>query len=260
MIRISANFLVIALFAWYTRESEEVYSFSEFYYHRGFMKIKDIECSDRPREKLLTYGAASLSVEELLAIIVNTGTPSASALELAKEIIEKANGIRGLADITLDELTQINGIKKVKAAKIYASLELSRRISKARGIKKFSVDSPESIADIYMEELRYEKKEIAKLLLLDTKGAIIGDVHISSGTLNSSIVHPRDIFREAIMRSANRIVLVHNHPSGDPTPSDQDIVLTKRITDAGSIMGIELLDHIIIGDGEYTSFKEQGYI
>lgn len=222
------------------------------------MKIKEIECSDRPREKLLAFGASSLNEYELLAIIINTGTVNASALELAREIIEKANGVRGLADITLDELVRINGIKKVKAARIYAALELSRRISKSRGLKKYFITSPESVAEIYMEELRYNKKELVKLLLLDTKGAVIGDVLVSEGSLNSSIVHPREVFREAIMRSANRLVLVHNHPSGDPTPSEQDVQITKRLVDAGRIMGIELLDHIIIGDGEYVSLKQQG--
>lgn len=224
------------------------------------MRIKDIELKDRPREKLMTFGADNLSEDELLAILVGTGTREFSALELAKQIIIRANGVRGLADITMDELINIKGIGRVKATKIYAALELNRRISKSKGIQKYTVDSPESIVDIFMEELRYLKKEIVKVLLLDTKGSIVGDVFLSEGSLNSSIVHPRELFREAIIRSANKVVLIHNHPTGDPTPSEQDIRLTQRIADAGQIMGIELIDHIIIGDGEYSSLKRMGYL
>ncbi len=224
------------------------------------MKIKDIHQMDRPREKLLSKGAAELSEEELLAIIINSGTTECSALELAKQIIHKAGGVRGLADITMDELMSIKGIGESKATKIYAAFELSRRISKSKNILRYVIGSPESVADIYMEELRYQKKELVKLLILDTKGAIVGDVLLSEGSLNSSIVHPREVFKEAIIRSANRLVLIHNHPSGDPEPSAQDIQLTNRLTEAGRLIGIELLDHIIIGDGEYSSLKRLGYI
>ncbi len=215
---------------------------------------------DRPREKLLSKGAAELSEEELLAIIINSGTTECSALELAKQIIHKAGGVRGLADITMDELMSIKGIGESKATKIYAAFELSRRISKSKSILRYVIGSPESVADIYMEELRYQKKELVKLLILDTKGAIVGDVLLSEGSLNSSIVHPREVFKEAIIRSANRLVLIHNHPSGDPEPSTQDIQLTNRLAEVGKLIGIELLDHIIIGDGEYSSLKRLGYI
>ncbi len=215
---------------------------------------------DRPREKLLSKGAAELSEEELLAIIINSGTTECSALELAKQIIHKAGGVRGLADITMDELMSIKGIGESKATKIYAAFELSRRISKSKNILRYVIGSPESVADIYMEELRYQKKELVKLLILDTKGAIVGDVLLSEGSLNSSIVHPREVFKEAIIRSANRLVLIHNHPSGDPEPSTQDIQLTNRLAEVGKLIGIELLDHIIIGDGEYSSLKRLGYI
>lgn len=224
------------------------------------MKIKDIDIQERPRERLITLGANSLSEEELLAIIVGSGTQNYSALDLAKLIIYKANGIRGLADITMSELVEIKGIKNTKATKIYAALELSRRISKAQGRHRYNIDSPESVANIFMEELRYLKKEIVKLLLLDTKGGIVGDITLSEGSLNSSVVHPREVFREAVIRSANKIILIHNHPSGDSNPSEQDIRLTERVSEAGKIMGIELIDHIIIGDGEYSSLKRLGFL
>lgn len=224
------------------------------------MKISEIQKEERPREKLQSFGAGSLSEDELLAIIISTGTKEHSAISLGKNIIEKARSVRGLADLTLEDLTDIKGIGPAKATKIYAALELSKRISKSKGIAQYKIDSPESIANIYMEELRYLKKEIVKLLLIDTKGAIVGDVLLSKGSLNSSIVHPREVFKEAIMRSANKVIVIHNHPSGDPSPSEQDIQITNRLRDAGEIMGVELLDHIIIGDGEFNSLRRMGYL
>ncbi len=224
------------------------------------MKISEIQIEERPREKLQTIGAGSLSEEELLAIIISTGTREHSAIALGQQIVQKAKSIRGLADLTLDDLTSIKGIGYAKATKIYASLELSKRISKSRGVEAFKIDSPESIAQIYMEELRYLKKEIVKLLLIDTKGSIVGDVLLSEGSLNASIVHPREVYKEALLRSANKVIIIHNHPSGDPSPSEQDIQLTQRLMEAGIIIGVELLDHIIIGDGQFNSLKRMGYI
>lgn len=222
------------------------------------MKIREIERQERPRERLLSHGAAALHEHELLAIMINTGTTEHSAIELGELILRKARGVRGLADLTLEDLTQIKGIGEAKASKLYAAFELSRRISKTRASAALKMDSPESIAELYMEELRYLKKEVVKLLLLDTKGGILGDVVVSQGSLTESVVHPREIFKEAIIRSANRMILVHNHPSGDPTPSNQDIEITKRLEQAGELMGIALLDHIIIGDGEFCSMRRLG--
>lgn len=224
------------------------------------MKIKDIDIQDRPREKMQKYGASSLSIEELLAILINTGTKEMSAIGVARKIIEKTNGVKGLSDITFPELCEIKGIGYAKATRIYAALELSKMVSKAKGISNFRLNSPESVADLFMEELRYLKKEIVKLLLLGTKGQIVGDVVLSEGSLNLSVVHPREVFKEAIIRSANSIILIHNHPSGDPNPSKEDIDITKKIKSSGEILGIQLLDHIIIGDGEYFSLREKGYI
>ncbi len=224
------------------------------------MKIREIQIEERPRERLQAAGAGALSEEELLAIIISTGTKEYSAISLGRQIVHKARSIRGLADLTIDDLTDIKGIGPAKATKIYAALELSKRISKSRGLAEFKVDSPESIAKIYMEELRYLKKEIVKLLLIDTKGNIVGDVQLSEGSLNSSIVHPREVFKEALIRSANKVIIIHNHPSGDPGPSEQDIQITRRLSEAGEIMGVELLDHIIIGDGEFNSLRRMGYI
>lgn len=224
------------------------------------LKISEIQKEERPREKLQSYGPDALSESELLAIIISTGTREHSAIALGEKIVSKAKSVRGLADLTVEDLTSIKGIGEAKATKIYAALELSKRISKARASSEFKIDSPESIANIYMEELRYLKKEVVKLLLLDTKGKIVGDVFVSTGSLTASIVHPREVFKEAIVRSANKIIIIHNHPSGDPSPSEQDVDITKRLQEAGDIMGVELLDHIIIGDGEFTSLRRMGII
>lgn len=224
------------------------------------IKIKDIEATQRPREKMHQFGAQTLSEGELLAILINTGNKEFSAIELGETIVMKAGGIRELADLDLESLQKIKGIGLAKATTIFAAIELAKRISKTRHKDRFTVDSPDSLAGIFMEEMRYEKKEKVKILLLDTKNKIIGDFLVSEGSLNSSIVHPREVFKEAVRRSANKIILVHNHPSGDPDPSIEDIRLTNRLVEAGKIMGIELLDHIIIGDGTYCSLRQGQYI
>ncbi|MGB5822775.1 MAG: DNA repair protein RadC, partial [Proteocatella sp.] len=191
---------------------------------------------------------------------INTGNRETSAIGLATNILQKTHGIKGLVEADLAMLQAIKGIGPAKATTIFAAMELSKRISKTQGRAKFDVKNPGSIAELFMEELRYKKKEVVKSLMLDTKNNIIADVLISEGSLNASIVHPREVFLEAIKRSANKLVLVHNHPSGDPEPSNEDLKITVRLQEAGNILGIELLDHIIIGDGEYCSLKEMQYI
>lgn len=224
------------------------------------IKIKDIDSSDRPREKMIFEGVESLTNEELLAVIIDTGNKEVSAIGLASKILIKSGGIKGLADMDLKSLQEINGIGPAKSARIFAAMELSKRISKILSKQKFDVNSPSSIANLFMEELRYKKKEVVKVLLLDTKNNIISDLLVSEGSLNASIVHPREVYVEAVKRSANKIIVVHNHPSGDPSPSNEDIKITKRLYDSGEILGIELLDHVIIGDGNYCSLRELNYI
>ncbi|WP_066072427.1 RadC family protein [Alkalithermobacter thermoalcaliphilus] len=222
------------------------------------MTIKNLVKEERPREKMVLKGAKYLSNAELLAILLRTGTKDMSALELANYIINKEKeGIKSLASITVEEMSQIKGIGTAKACQIIAALELGRRVAKSCKMDKFKITSPEGIANIYMEDFRYLKKEIFKILLLNTKNEIINDVEISVGSLNSSIVHPREVFIEAIKRSSNKIILVHNHPSGNPEPSKEDILITNRLVEGGKILGIEVIDHIIFGDGIYFSFKEK---
>ncbi|MEG0050557.1 MAG: DNA repair protein RadC [Terrisporobacter sp.] len=210
---------------------------------------------ERPREKMISNGASSLSDAELLAILIRSGTRELNAIQLAKLIIEKANNIRNLQDITLEELKSIKGIGVTKATQIKAALELGIRISSYKP-QKYKIKNPWDIYKYYMERLRYQYKEIFKVVLLNTKNEIITDIDISIGTLNSSLVHPREVFREAIRRSSNKIILLHNHPSGNADPSKEDKNVTKRLKECGELVGIEVIDHIIIGDGIYFSFKE----
>lgn len=219
------------------------------------MTIQDMTLEERPREKMILNGAGSLTDAELLAILIRTGTKQFNAIQLGKAIIEKADNIRYLQNITIEELESINGIGKTKVVQIKAALELGNRIASYKPAK-YKIKNPWDIYKYYMESLRYQYKEIFKVVLLNTKNEIITDVDISMGTLNSSLVHPREVFREAIIRSSNKIILLHNHPSGNAEPSKEDKSVTNRLKECGELIGIEVIDHIIIGDGIYFSFKE----
>ncbi|NLJ89166.1 MAG: DNA repair protein RadC [Epulopiscium sp.] len=226
------------------------------------MSMKDLPKLERPYEKLEHFGPQALSEAELLAIIFRTGSRNIRAVELAQRLLalEKDEGIYGLYQYSLDELMNIKGIGRVKAIQIKAVLELSKRISRHQAAVKYRINSPASIASIYMEEMRYLKQEHFKIVLLDTKNQIIGSQDITKGSINSSIVHPREVFKYAIKKSAVGIIMLHNHPSGDPSPSKEDIAVTKRMKEVGELVGINLLDHIIIGDGLYISLKEREVI
>lgn len=223
--------------------------------------IKDLPLNERPREKLYRYGVKSLSNSELIAVIIRTGSKGDTAIQLAERIISLDDrGIGFLSDATIEELTDVKGIGNCKAAQLLAAIELGKRISAYKKEDNIRISCPNDIADLLMEEMRYLKKEYFKIAILDTKNQIITIENISIGNLNSSIVHPREVFNMAIKRSANSIILVHNHPSGDPTPSSEDINITNRLIEAGNILGIKVLDHIIIGDNKYISFKERNII
>lgn len=220
------------------------------------MTIKKMAYNERPREKMLSKGEKHLSNAELLAILLRNGTKNKNAIELANYIINKdLQGIRYLKDVTIEELCEIEGIGLSKATQIKAALELGIRVASYKP-DKYAVKNPWDIYKYYMESLRYEMKEVFKVVLLNTKNEIITDIDVSVGTLNSSLVHPREVFREAIKRSTNKIILMHNHPSGNIEPSKEDKNITNRLIKCGDIIGIEVIDHIIIGDGVYFSFKE----
>ncbi len=224
------------------------------------LSLKNMALEERPREKMFLYGEKSLNNDELLAIILRTGNKNSNVLDLARKVINKdSQGLRYLKDISISELCEIDGIGLSKATQIKAALELGARVSSYKP-EKYKVKNPWDIYKYYMESLRYLKKEVFKVVLLNTKNEIITHVDVSVGTLNSSLVHPREVFIEAIKRSANKIILIHNHPSGSVEPSIEDKNITKRLIDCGEIIGIEVIDHIIIGDGVYFSFKENNVI
>lgn len=226
------------------------------------IKIKELPIGERPYEKLEAIGAEHLSNAELLAVIIKTGTKAYTAVELAQHVLRLSHDgrISSLNNLSIEQLKKIKGIGRVKAIQIKAALELSKRVATRDGVFHHSVKSANDVVNLMMEELRYLKKEIFKALLLNTKNQIIKVTDISMGSLNSSIVHPREVFSEAIKYGANSIIFVHNHPSGDPTASAEDIQTTQRLENAGNILGIKVLDHIIIGDGRFFSFKEKGLV
>jgi len=230
--------------------------------------MKDLGADERPRERLLRLGAAALSSAELVAILLRTGTPGASALDVAHRILalgEEAEagsrtrepGVRFLATCTLEELSRVAGVGPAKAAQVLAAVELGRRIATAVAARPV-VRSPQDVSSLVMEEMRYLDREQFRIVLLDAKNHVLGVRTVSVGSLSSSIVHPREIFKDAIARSSAAIVLVHNHPSGDPTPSQEDVEVTRRLVEAGRLLGIEVLDHVVVGDNRYVSFKEKG--
>lgn len=228
------------------------------------MKIKELPTSERPYEKLELLGAESLSNAELLAIILRTGTKKDTSIALAQKLLlhdKNSNGLDFLYNLSLEEMKQIKGIGRVKAIQLKAVSEISKRIhSGFHKNNKIVIKSPQDVANIFMSDLRNQKKEIFKIIMLNTKNHIIRSMDISIGNLNSSIVHPREVFREAIRACSNSVILVHNHPSGDPEPSSEDISTTKRLCDCGVMLGINVIDHVIIGDGNFVSLKERGIL
>lgn len=222
--------------------------------------IKSIPADDRPQEKLLKYGANNLSNSELIAVILRTGSKDENVVMLAQRILNvDGRGLKNIAEGTLDKFKSFKGISDVKASQLMALAELSKRISTLK-LEKIKISSPGDAAMFLMEEMRYYKKEYFKIILLDTKNNIKKISEISVGSLNSSIVHPREVFSEAVANLASSVILVHNHPSGESEPSREDISLTNRLDECGKILGIKILDHIIIGDGVFYSFKEEGLL
>ena len=222
------------------------------------MKIKDLPLSERPYEKLEIYGAENLSNAELLAIIIKSGTKEQSSVSIAQEILKlnentKQDNLRFLQEISLEEFMQIKGIGKVKAIQLKAICEITKRIARPINNQKKIIKTPKDVADLLIPELKYEKREIAKVLILNSKNVVLKSINISLGGANFRCIEPKDVLTEAINMQAPKIILVHNHPSGDCTPSKSDYKVTDRLYEAADVMGIQLLDHIIIGDNTYKS-------
>ena len=217
-----------------------------------------------PYERFLSCGASSLTNAELLAIILRTGTRDKNAVQLSREILgffeQGACDLSALHRLTLEDLKSIPGIGEVKAVKILSLAEISRRLVRERASSRLVFSSPSAVADYYMEQLRHLETETAVLVLLDNRMALLREEVLSLGTVNCTLLSPREIFLRALRWGAVNIMLLHNHPSGDPTPSGMDVEITKRICNAGQILGIQLIDHLIIGDLSYISLREYGCI
>lgn len=224
--------------------------------------MKEIPSMERPYEKCESRGAESLSDAELLAVLLRTGTRGENALELSERILYHAgeNGILSIHQFSMERLMKIKGIGRVKAIQISCISELTKRLAKTSAQELLSFQDPDSIAKYYMEDLRHEKQEHMKLLMLNSKSKLLGETNISKGTVNASLITPRELFIEALQKNAVSIIIMHNHPSGDPAPSREDLLTTRRIQEAGALIGIDLLDHIIIGNNCYISFRKEGML
>ena len=222
--------------------------------------MKTVAPHDRPREKLQRAGAATLGDNELLAIVIGHGQANASALDLANLVLAASGGLDGLARARHDELRRVPGIGTVRAAQMLAAVELGRRtVVRGRG-ERLRVTSPRTVAEFLIPQYGARSVEQFGVVLLDTKHRVLRTTVLSVGTLDASLVHPREVFREATSAGAAALVLFHNHPSGDPEPSADDVTLTRRLVSAGILMGIDVIDHIVLGDARYCSFRERGIL
>jgi DNA repair protein RadC len=221
--------------------------------------VKGLPSSDRPRERLYTRGAAELSLQELLAIVIGGGSRGSNALVLALGLLGEFGDLVVMGRAGVDEMRRVPGIGFARACQLVAAFELGKRFARETRSNGSSVRAPKDIARMFMDEMKHYDREHFKAAFLNTKNQIIKVATVSIGSLNASIVHPREILKPAIAASAASIILVHNHPTGDPTPSREDIEFTRRFAKCGDLIGIELLDHIVIGSDRFTSLKESGY-
>jgi DNA repair protein RadC len=231
---------------------------------RGLL-IKELPASERPRERLLAHGPDSLSKSELIAILLRTGLRGISAIQVAEQLLARFGTLDNLSRAKTDELRQVKGIGRDKAVTLVAAFTLGRQMAKEIRSESPTLDTPERVADLLREENRAYEVEVFQVLLLNTRRRLIRVEKISQGTLDTLLVHPREVFKHALSANASAIVLVHNHPSGDPTPSEADIRVTRDLVRAGGVLKIEVLDHVILGsysqarDKDYVSLRELGY-
>ncbi len=215
---------------------------------------------DRPREKLGRVGASALGANELLAIVIGGGTGGTSAVGLASALLAACGGLHGLLRTSRDELLRVRGLGEARSAQVLAAIEIGRRVLASRPQERRRITSPREAAELLMPEFSARPVEQFGLLLLDTRHRVIRATVLSVGSIDGTAVQPREVFRQALMASASAVVLFHNHPSGDPQPSGEDVELTRRIAAAGRLMGIDVIDHVVLGDGRYCSLKESGYL
>jgi len=223
--------------------------------------VRDLPSSERPRERLLRLGAEVLSAQEILAVILGRGTVGKPIMNIAQNLLSKFGNLKSIAEASIEELCKIEGVGIAKACQIKAALELGKRAdSYPEDEKRIEIKTAQDALKVVKQKLKDKKKEYFLLLLLDSRNQLIRPIDISMGSLDATVVHPREVFKEAITASAASVVLVHNHPSGNPEPSDDDLNLTKRLVQAGNLLGIEVLDHIIIGSQGHYSMKSHNLI
>ena len=218
---------------------------------------------DRPYERCIRHGVQSLSNRDLLAVILRTGAKGRNVLELAGDLLKlvpEREGFTGIRRLSLDELSNVKGIGKVKAVQLKCLLEIARRMAREEAGEGSYFTSPSAVANYYMEDLRHEEQEVLLLLMLNQRGRLLKERYMFKGTVNASVISPREIFVEALAARAVQIILLHNHPSGDASPSQEDLNVTRRIKEAGQLLGIALTDHIIIGEHAYVSLREEHYL
>lgn len=222
------------------------------------LTIHDLPVTERPRERLQQYGEETLSTQELLAVLLGRGIAGESVTVTVQRLLKEFGSLKGIAQASIEELSRVKGIGLAKACQIKAAFELAKRVDRESGGAKTPVKVPADAVAVARNRLKDKQKEYFLAILVDTRGQVIKTCEVSIGSLDSSIVHPREVFKEAIAASAANVIFVHNHPSGDPTPSNEDIGLNKRLAEAGAILGIGVLDHIIIGNPDFVSMRERG--
>jgi DNA repair protein RadC len=224
------------------------------------LMIRDLPADERPRERLTAYGPQALRSAELLALLLRSGTKEESVIRLGERLLSHFQSLKGLATATADELVQVKGIGPAKAAELMAAFELGKRLAASVDGPKPTIRCPEDIANLVGPEMRYLQQEQFRVLFLDTRNQVLRVRMATQGGLNSSIVDCREVYRDAIGANCAAVAVCHNHPSGDPSPSAEDIAVTKRLVDAGKLLGVDLIDHVIIGDGRWVSLRERGVI
>ena len=220
--------------------------------------MRDLPADERPRERLARYGSAALSTSELVAILLRTGGRGENVLQMAQNLLAAYGGLAGLARVNFRDLSAIKGIGTAKAAQLQAGLEIGRRLVIAAPGERPQITSPADAAALLMVEMTHLEQEHLRLLLLDTKNRVLASPTIYKGNVNTTVVRVAELFREAIRHNSTGLIVAHNHPSGDPTPSPEDVQMTRQIVQAGQLLGIEVLDHVIIGDNRFVSLKERG--
>jgi DNA repair protein RadC len=221
-------------------------------------RISDLEASERPRERLRKLGADKLGNAELLAILLRVGVAGESAVQVGQRLLHEFKGLAGIHRAPLEELVTQHGIGEAKAAQIKAAIELGRRLNDIGPEGKPTINSPEEAAQLVRYEMQALDQEQLRVLLLDTRNHLLGNEEIYLGSVNTAQVRPGDIFKHAVRKNATAIIVIHNHPSGDPTPSPDDVAVTRELVKAGELMGVKVLDHIVIGQGRHVSMKERG--